>query len=295
MTYRHLEIFVTVAECGKMNEAAKRLFITQSSVSQAIAEIERQYDVLLFERMSKHLYLTEVGQSFLSYAKKILALYAETVSYLSFSAKNKRIRIGATITVGTCLISDILTTLKERYPDIRAEVLVANTHIIEEKLLSNELDVGLVEGVIKAHDLKVCRAIDDQLVMICSMTNKFFGRKSVSIYELADEPMIMREKGSGTRAQLEQQAKELHIPLDIIWDCYNTEAILDGVIAGHGIAVISKRLVEESFRNRKLWMCDIEDLNLDRTFDLVIHKDKMNSDALDAFCSIAMERGKKEH
>lgn len=253
MTKRHLEIFVAVVEHRKMSEAAKALYITQSSVSQAIAEIEKEYNVLLFERFARTLYLTDVGRSFFNYARRVLDLQSEMEAYLRTSSQSRRIRIGATITVGTCVISGLIKRMKKEFPEIRAEVLVANTHILEEKLLKSELDVGLVEGQITSPDLREERAIYDKMVMVCSRDHPFCGRDSVTLTELANQPMILREKGSGTRAQLETQMRALHIPLDVIWDCYNTEAIINGVLDGHGISVISRRLVVEQARQGKLW------------------------------------------
>lgn len=74
MTSRELQIFLTVAECGKMSEAARQLFITQSSVSQAVASIEKEYDILLFERLSNGLFLTEDGKKLLAYSRSFFAV-----------------------------------------------------------------------------------------------------------------------------------------------------------------------------------------------------------------------------
>lgn len=294
MTKRHLEIFVAVVEHGKMNEAAKALYITQSSVSQAIAEIEREYGVLLFERLSRSLFLTDIGRSLLNYARQVLDLQTEMESFLRTSSRNQKIRIGATVTVGTCVIGEVVTTLKREFPDIRAEVFVANTHILEEKLLKNELDVGLVEGRITSMELREQVAIYDRMVMICPQGHPFFGRRSVAVRELAHQPMILREKGSGTRAQLENQMQELRIPLDVVWNCYNTEAIINGVLDGHGISVISQRLVTEQVRQGKLWMCDLDGIKLERSFNLVLHKDKFISAPLQSFLDICSGYGKRE-
>lgn len=295
MTRRHLEIFVAVAEYGKMSEAARRMYITQSSVSQAIAEIEREYNVRLFERLSKGLFLTEVGENFLSYAKRSLVLQTEMELFLQASSRTMKLRIGATITVGTCVISEIIKRLKRKHPSIRTEVVVANTRILEDKLLRSELDIALVEGRIEKPDIITEKAMDDQMVVICSRDHEFYGKKEIRIRDLVNQPVILREQGSGTRAQLEAEALARHIPLDIVWDCYNTEAIINGVIDGHGISVISRRLVEKQVREGTLWMCELADADFSRSFDLAHHRDKYVSEALQYFVDECLEFGVEEH
>lgn len=283
MTQRNLEIFVAVAERGKMSDAARSMYITQSSVSQAIAEIEKKYGVLLFERLSKSLYLTETGERFLEYARQALSLNLKIEEFLHSASSNRNIRVGATVTVGTCAMSPIISQLEQRFSGLRAEVCVANTHLLEEMMLRNELDISLVEGRITHPDLLVEKAMDDRLVVICPPDHPFYGRTAISIQDLAGQPMILREQGSGTRAQLENCMAELHLPLNVLWNCYNTEAIINAVADGHGLSVISERLVAG---HENLWCARICDVDFDRSFDLVWHKDKFLTDVLRGFMEI---------
>ena len=290
MTQRNLEIFVSVAECGKMSDAARAMYISQSSVSQAIAEIEKKYGVLLFERLSKSLYLTETGKRFLEYARQALSLNLKIEEFLHNASSHRHLRVGATITVGTCAISTIVSRLEARFPDLRAEVCVANTHLLEEMMLRNELDISLVEGRVTSPDLLVEKAVDDRLVAISSLTHPLCGQKEISIHQLAGQPLILREQGSGTRAQLENCMAELHLPVNVLWTCYNTEAIINAVADGHGLSVISQRLIAG---RGDLWSMRIRDVNFDRSFDLVFHKDKFLTDALRSFMDICREFGRE--
>lgn len=275
MTRRSLEIFIAAAECESMSEAARKLFITQSSVSQVISEIEKGYSILLFDRLSKNLHLTEIGKELLNYARRMLNMEAEMDDYLRCAAKNQKVRLGATVTVGTCVISPILLQLKREIPNLNMEILVvANTHILAQKLLNSELDICLVEGRVTNPNLIVRRALEDELVMICSTRHPLYRRDAVSLEELAAYPLIFRERGSGTRAQIEDELYRRRLPVKIVWDCYNTEAILNGVADNHGISIISKRLVSSAVREGKIWQCPIVNADFNRSFDLVYHKDK---------------------
>ncbi|WP_074116144.1 LysR family transcriptional regulator [Clostridioides difficile] len=294
MTIRSLEIFVKVAECGKMSEVARNMYITQSSVSQAISEIEKEYGVKLFDRISKKLYLTEAGKKLLGYGRHLLAVNEEMNDCMKHCAKNIRIRVGATVTVGTCVISPIMLELYKVNPLIEPEVFVEDTRLIAKKLLNSELDIAIVEGKIKYPDIVTKSIINDNLVLICSHKHEFYKRDSIKVSELSNQPLIMRELGSGTRAQLEKQLKELKIPMNIRWSCYNSEAILRAVVDNFGIAVISELLIEDYLKKHLLWACDIEGINLHRTFDIAYHRSKFFTENISAFFDISVEYGKKQ-
>lgn len=294
MTIRSLEIFVKVAECGKMSEVARNMYITQSSVSQAISEIEKEYGVKLFDRISKKLYLTEAGKKLLGYGRHLLAVNEEMNDCMKHCAKNIRIRVGATVTVGTCVISPIMLELYKVNPLIEPEVFVEDTRLIAKKLLNSELDIAIVEGKIKHPDIVTKSIINDNLVLICSYKHEFYKRDSIEVSELSNQPLIMRELGSGTRAQLEKQLKELKIPMNIRWSCYNSEAILRAVVDNFGIAVISELLIEDYLKKHLLWDCDIEGINLHRTFDIAYHRSKFFTENISAFFDISVEYGKKQ-
>lgn len=294
MTIRSLEIFVKVAECGKMSEVARNMYITQSSVSQAISEIEKEYGVKLFDRISKKLYLTEAGKKLLGYGRHLLAVNEEMNDCMKHCAENIRIRVGATVTVGTCVISPIMLELYKVNPLIEPEVFVEDTRLIAKKLLNSELDIAIVEGKIKHPDIVTKSIINDNLVLICSHKHEFYKRDSIKVSELSNQPLIMRELGSGTRAQLEKQLKELKIPMNIRWSCYNSEAILRAVVDNFGIAVISELLIEDYLKKHLLWACDIEGINLHRTFDIAYHRSKFFTENISAFFDISVEYGKKQ-
>ena len=119
MTIRHLRIFVAVAETGKMSAAAERCFVTQPTVSQAVRELEDHYKTALFDRLSKKLYITEAGEQLLSYARKTLSQFDVLEANMAQLQRTELLRIGATITVGACLLSSVLNDLKRLHPDLR--------------------------------------------------------------------------------------------------------------------------------------------------------------------------------
>ena len=291
MTSRNLQIFVTVAELGKMTEAARVLYITQSSVSQAIASIEQEYGVVLFERLSRGIFLTDAGKELLNYARGYFSVKSDMEEFLLSQGERQALKIGATITVGTCVISPLLLKLKAENKQLNAQVLVENTHGLEGKLLKNEIDVALVEGKITNPELVARHAIEDRMVLICPNGHRFSGREEVMAAELGDDPFILREKGSGTRTQFETEMANKHLPISVSWTCCNTEAIKNAVADGHGVSVVSERLVLEDAAAGRFFICRISDLDLDRYFDVVYHKDKYISRPMQDFIDACMAFG----
>lgn len=295
MTLRNLQVFVKVAECGKMSTAAKQLYVSQSSVSQSISEIEREYDVVLFERIGKQLFITPLGQELLEYARKAITYQDSIHTWLSESSKIKRLRVGATLTVGATIFSELLGRMKEQCPSIEIFAFIGNTETIAEKLLCSELDIALVEGDITNTNINSRVLVDDHLVLVCGRDHKFFGRKSVSITELNDETFLLREHGSGTRAQIVEKLDEYKIDYKAAWESSSSEAIKRGVIDGHGISVLSERLVRDEVRSGNLWACTIEEFPIYRHFSLAAYKNRVETDTMKLFSNIVEGFASNEH
>ena len=180
MTIRHLKIFIAVAETGKMSLAAEKLYITQPTVSQAIRELEEHYNTLLFQRLSKKLYITESGKQLLVYAKQAVDQFERVEEKMAFVDGREKLCIGATMTVGSSLLSPILKKLSED-PTLDLYSYVGNTAAVEEKLLNAELMVGIVEGSIKSHDLVSIPVVDDSLVLVCSSSHPLSAREVLTL------------------------------------------------------------------------------------------------------------------
>ena len=294
MTLRTLEIFIQVAESGKMSIAAKKLYVSQSSVSQAITEIEKEFHILLFERVRKKLILTPIGLQLLEYAKQAVSYQNSITEWLKQCSEYKYIRVGATVTVGSSVLSEIMKQLNDAFPGLDSHVFVGNTHSIELQLINGELDIGLVEGSICNEKIEGHAAMDDYMVVVCGQNHRFFGRETIAIAELSGENFIFRESGSGTRAQAEQLLREHSIPFKSSWECSNIETIKQAVIDGHGISVISERLVHKECAAGLMWACNVDGFPMQRHFSLVTIKNKILTDVLTSFKEIVYSYAENE-
>lgn len=287
MTIRHLKIFITVADCGKMNLAAKKLYISQPSVSQAIQELEKEYGIQLFERLSQKLYITENGERLLSYARHIVDSYEEMDLAMKNAGEHPRIQIGCSVSVGTCLIGKILNEMEEAYPRLDIRVTINNTTTIEKQIANSELDVGIVEGIVSNGDMEQIPLCEDELVIVVGRQHPFYQKPIIRLEELQGESMIAREDGSMIRNQYEQLLSAHGINLNTKWSSTNTEAIKNAVLTGKGIAILSKLLVEKEVACEALRIVPVEDTKVLRTIHLIYHKNKYVSDILSSFVKIS--------
>ena len=208
MTIRHLKIFTTVADVGSMSLAAKELHISQPTVSQAVSELERYYGIKLFERLSQRIYLTKEGELMLSFSRHILDSFEQMEAAINNAVERSSLRIGCSVSVGTWLINDVLDESEKMMPECEISVLVANSSDIEQAVLNYEVDLGIVEGIIKSRDLILTPICEDELVVVCGKNHELAKEKKVTLdmleaaFQLFCTPTKPIEDGLGRHAHL---------------------------------------------------------------------------------------------
>lgn len=267
-TLRQLKIFVAVAEYKKMNLAANKLYIAQPTVSQTVIDLEKEYDTVLFERHNKELKITPSGTLLLKRAKEIIALHEGLEKEMKKLQEQRPLKLGATLTIGNTLISDLIVSLNEKYPDIDVSVFIDNTKILEHRMIHNELDLSLVEGIISHRDIQAEPVLDDKLEVVCSTKHPLVQKSCIHMQDLTNQNFIMREQGSGTRAIFENIMATHHIPYITKWECCSSSAILDAVRHNLGLGILSSRCIKEYAQKGEIQVCNIEDLNMKRYFYL---------------------------
>ncbi|WLR51365.1 selenium metabolism-associated LysR family transcriptional regulator [Bacillus tianshenii] len=287
MNFRQLHVFVKTAETKNMTEAAKTLYMTQPAVSQTILELEEDLNVKLFERLKRRLYLTDAGESFYSYAKKILALVNESkVTMQHFqNMQLGELKIGASTTIGTYLLPKLAASFRAKHKNINLHYTINNTRIVEELILNHELDVGIVEGVVHSKEIVTEHMMNDELYLICSPNHSWAMKtdKVIKSAEFQQEAIIAREKGSGTQEIVEEVFTRHNITYDITHVLNNTEAIKKAVEANLGISIISRLAVLEELHYGSLVHVKLEDVDFPRNFTIIYHKDKYLSPLFKTF------------
>ena len=200
MTIRHITIFRAVCENGyNSTKAAEVLHMTQPAVSLAIKELEQYYGVHLFDRIGRRLQITDAGQLFLQYAIHISDLFSDMETGLRDWDSKGILRIGASITIGSQFLPSYVKAFSEICPEIDVRVTVEQTERLEQKILSNELDCALIEGI--AHDANIVTQayMEDHLSVICGADKDWTQGQNITIEEFKKQRFLLREKGSGTR------------------------------------------------------------------------------------------------
>ena len=280
LTLRHFKIFITVCETMNMTQAAEKLYISQSAVSQAISDMESYYGVKLFERFSKKIFLTVSGEKLLSYSRHIMSMTEEAESELKSLSQSGQIRIGASVTVGSAVLPHIVKDFSVLNQNTEISVIEDNTSIIESLILNNEIDIGLVEGENISADIIVKPFIQDELVLISGKGHHFSEEPVVNPLELETQNFIIREKGSGTRKLFEAKMAASNINWTTTWVCNNSETIKNAVINNLGISVISRRSIEKEIDEKTLFISRIDGIEFIRYFKIAYHKNKYITDQM---------------
>lgn len=287
MNLRQLQIFTHVASTRSMSETARQLFMTQPAVSQTIAELEEQLEVKLFDRLNKKLILTDVGEVLHTYSKRILELVEEANRTIRdfVNLEQGRLRLGASTTIGIYLLPKIVGEFQKKHASVETSFTIDNTSVIERMVSDNQIDLGLVEGIVRSGDIRVEKLLRDELYLICSPNHHWVreGKQTVMPDEVSQEPLIQREVGSGTRGIVENALRQHQVTCRIDHVLNNTEAIKKAVEADIGIAFVSKLAVQEELQSGKLVRIRLNGVTMTRELYVIFHKDKYRSPLFESF------------
>src|SRR5262245_27978525 len=233
----HLETFAAAAETGSFTAAAHRLRVTQAAISQRIQALEQVVGVPLFERHGGHIMLTEAGRRLHDYAQKILALHREALAEVSGRREplTGELILAASSVPGEHLLPKLLSVFRKRYPHIQVRATVADSREVLERVERGEAHLGLVGGKSENPHLEFRCFACDRLALVVPAKHRWRRRQAVSIDELCEQPLIVREAGSGSRWCLEhalekadRSARDLQITLEL----GSNEAIKEAVLRG---------------------------------------------------------------
>lgn len=290
MTIRHMVIFRTVCEAGlNSTRAAERLHMTQPAVSLAIKELEQYYGVRLFDRIGRRLRITDAGQLFLRYAIHISDLFSDMETGLRDWDSKGILRVGASITIGSQFLPGYVKAFSELCPGIDVRVTVEQSDRLEQKLLANELDCALIEGV--AHDPAIFSEayMEDKLSVICSPQKGWKQGQMITREEFESQRFLLREPGSGTREVFDRVVEQAGIHVVPAWEAMSVTALVNAVINGLGIAVLPHRMILPALNSGQIRTVEVEGLAFRRNFFIIYHKDKFLTASAKRFIVLCRE------
>jgi DNA-binding transcriptional LysR family regulator len=265
-------VFRAVAEQSSFRKAAEELYLTQPAVSLQIKALEEDLGVQLFDRTGAHITLTAADSVLLGYAQQVNALLAQTEHVIAaLSGEHAgQLALGASTTIAQYVLPRLLSEFCREHPRVHPTLISGNTEHIVDAVEKQKIALGFIEGPARSRDVKTEAFLEDELVLIVSTAHEWAERKAVSCSELAAIPLLMRERGSGTRHVIEMALERLGVKrssLHIVMELDSTEAIKSAVEAGLGIGFVSRWAIAKDLRlDHSFKIVEVEGLRIKRDF-----------------------------
>ena len=283
-----MNIFCKVIELRSFTKAAEISRLSQPTVSGHIKYLENHFGCKLIDRLGREAVPTKAGEILYTYAMQLIALKEETEAALAqFPGDMKgHLMIGGSTIPSSYILPSLMGKFRKEYPEIKITLVLGDTEKISKEVLEGHIEFGIVGARSRERTISHVRFIEDILVLVLPAAHKWAKRSSIAVAELAKEPFIIRERGSGTRKSIEDVLKRGGYSLgifNIVAEMGSTESVCQGIKAGVGISILSKRAVSEDIANGTLQGIVIEGLSLKRNFYLITHKGRTRSPLCEAF------------
>lgn len=238
MRYVQLRAFHYVAISGGFSRAAEELLLTQPAISDQVRKLEEEYDVLLFNRQRKQVTLTPAGEKLLAITRRMFDNEQQALELLS---ESRAFRAGTLRIVADAAhhLLQILAEFRRKYPGVKISVRAGNTETVIESLYSYGADLGVLGEIPSSRDFDIVKLNSTPIVAFAAIDHPVTQRKSLSFGELADLPLVMRERGSKTRRKLEDGAAQAGVELKPVIEAEGREAVREIVASGAGIGFVS--------------------------------------------------------
>lgn len=265
-----LRVFLVAAEEKNFSNAAKRLHMSQSAVSQNIQSIEKAYGVELFVRRGRSVEVSEAGQAILPMAREVLraARMLEDGFQEIHHQIGGELLIGCSTSAGKYLLPALLSDFQKEYPAVHPRVKVMGREGVSERLLNHSLPLGVSSRYFEHRDLECVPLFDDRIYLIVSSDHPWARYGKATPDDLLDQPIIMREEMSGTCDTVMQSLKNFGITpdmLNVTMELGNPEAIEMAVERGVGIAFVSEMVAARGLAFGRIKKVELQGLDLRRT------------------------------
>jgi len=265
-------VFRAVAEQLSFRKAAEELYLTQPAVSLQIKALEEDLGVQLFDRAGTHITLTAAGKTLLHYGEQVKALLEEAERDIAALSGEHvgQLALGASTTIAQYVLPRLLGEFRRENPRVHPTLISGNTEHIVEALGKQKISLGFIEGPARNREVKTEPFLEDELVLIVSTAHEWAELNSVPCAAISSVPLLMRERGSGTRHVVEMALERQGVKrssLQIVMELDSTEAIKSAVEAGLGIGFVSRWAIAKDLRlNNSFKIVEVEGLRIARQF-----------------------------
>jgi DNA-binding transcriptional LysR family regulator len=265
-------VFRAVAQQLSFRKAAEELYLTQPAVSLQIKALEEDLGVQLFERTGSRIALTSAGETLLQYAVQVNALLAKAEQEVAATGGEHagHLALGASTTIAQYVLPGLLSDFRRANSRVHLTLISGNTEHIVNAVAHRDVALGFIEGPARSRDVKTEPFLVDELVLIVPAAHDWAERSSISCSELSAAPLLMRERGSGTRRVIELALEHNHVKsssLEIVMELDSTEAIKSAVEAGLGSGFVSRwALAKDARTESNFRTVKIDGLCIERNF-----------------------------
>jgi Transcriptional regulator len=278
MDFKQIEAFVNVVKYKSFSKAADASFLTQPTISMHISILEKELNMQLINRQSKEALPTKEGRTFYKYALMMLNTREKAVYSLNKQPSNVSgiLEIQASSIPGEYIVPGLMAKFKQIYPGVKFYLEESDSVTVSKNLLENKGEIGFT-GMKGENGLTYIPLMRDEAVMITPLSAKFkaLAGKALKLEEFIEEPFILREQGSGTRKEFENNLEKLGYhpgKLDIIARMNSMESIKNAVASGLGVSIVSKIAVGKECDKDRFLIFGLEEYHLNREFYIVYNK-----------------------
>lgn len=278
MNLKQLESFTLIIESRSFSQAAKKLFLTQPTISSHISLLEKELNTQLLIRTTKDVHPTEDGKKLYTYAKQILNIQNKIFQEFNVKSEDNYLLIlGASTIPEQYILPEVLPRyIRKNKSELK--ILQGDSSEVINQIINKEVEVGLVGTEIENSSLIFEPFYKDKLVIITPVNEKYIKMKEEGFHvnDLLKEPIIMREEGSGTRKEIREFLKGHNFDinnLNVIATLNSIEAIKKSVQNNMGISIVSNLAVEDFAKDNKVLLFEFEEMNMYRNLYIVRNKE----------------------
>ncbi len=294
MDLRALEVFCRIVELRSFSRAAEAVYLAQPTVSGHIKTLEAELGLRLLDRAGKTVTPTRAGELLYGYARRLLALREETQQAISEHKGGLKghLVIGGSSIPGAYILPPLAVAFKREHPEVAITLQVSGSHEVVHGVIEGTLEVGMVGARFEEGRVAYEPYAQDELVLAVPASHPWAGRSTVQPGDLRQQPFIMRERGSGTRKVMEEALAAQRLDsshLNVVLEVTGNEAVRQALKAGAGIAVISRRAIQDDVHCKTIAALRVHGIKLSRVFYLVTHKSRSRSPLAAAFLKFLRE------
>ena len=283
ITFKQMLVFSAVANSQSLTLAAEKLYLSKAAVSMALSELEKQLGKALFDRINNRLVLNSEGAELLPFVQELIDRSRAIESFFNTSdTLYGDLKIAASNTIGNQILPEVIGSFRQKTGHLKQSLYISNSQNVCNKISHFDADIAFIEGDVEDNALDKQEWMKDSMCIIASVNSPFLDKKTLFIKDLVNTAWVLREPGSGSREYFTKALAPQLANWTESFQLRTTEAIINSVSAGLGLACISEHSVKQAIKAGAVSRLAIN-LPIKRQFWLVTHKNKYQNPLLKAF------------